>query len=93
MFRAVAVFLLIFFFFSNLQQVLAKNDFYGIIESRPDGKVGTWVIGGRSVDVTEKTELDDDNGPLIVGVCVEVDVDNGIVEEIESEPMRKCKKS
>ena len=41
------------------------------------------MIGGRSVDVTEKTELDEDNGPLNVGACVEVDIDNGFVEEIE----------
>jgi len=75
-----------------VEPVLADKDFYGIIESRPDGKSGTWVIGGRSITVTEKTELDEDNGPLIVGACAEVDIDNGVVEEIESEPLRKCGK-
>ena len=70
----------------------ADEDFYGIIESRPEGKVGTWVIGGRSIEVTERTDLDEDHGPLKVGACVEVDMDNGKVEEIETEPARKCRK-
>lgn len=68
----------------------ADEDFYGIIESRPEGAVGTWVVGGRSIEVTDRTELDDDHGPLEVGACVEVDIDDGVVEEIESEPARKC---
>ena len=71
---------------------LADDDFYGVIESRPDGKVGTWVVGGRSIEVTDKTDLDKDNGPLEVGACVEVEMDDGDVEEIESEPLEKCGK-
>ena len=75
----------------NVFQVsVAKDDFYGVIESRPDGKIGTWSIGGRSIEVTENTHLDEDNGPLKPGVCVEVDIDNGKVDEIESEPAEKC---
>ena len=70
----------------------ADEDFYGIIESRPEGKVGTWVIGGRSIEVTERTDLDEDHGPLKVGACVEVEIDDGKVEEIETEPARKCRK-
>lgn len=77
---------------SFVSVAFADEDFYGIIESRPAGKVGTWVVGGRSVEVTETVKLDDDEGPLTVGACVEVDIDNGIVEEIESEPPRKCTK-
>lgn len=72
------------------QVALADDDFHGILESRPEGKVGTWVVGGRSVEVTERTDLDEDNGPLNIGACVEVDVDGGAVEEIESEPAKKC---
>ena len=72
------------------QVAFAGDDFYGIIESRPDGKAGTWVVGGRSVNVTENTELDEDHGPLKVGACAEVEVDDGVVEEIESEPPKKC---
>jgi hypothetical protein len=34
----------------------ADDEFYGIIESRPEGKAGAWVIGGRQVMVTDKTK-------------------------------------
>lgn len=70
----------------------ADDDFYGIVEKRPEGQVGTWVIGGRSVEVVESTEIDTDHGELSIGACVEVDIDDGKVEEIESEPPRKCEK-
>ena len=71
---------------------LADDDFYGVIESRPDGKVGTWVVGGRSIEVTDETDLDVDNGALEVGACVEVEMDDGDVEEIDSKPRDKCGK-
>ncbi|AZB73630.1 DUF5666 domain-containing protein [Synechococcus elongatus] len=66
----------------------AKEDFYGIIQQRPSGTVGTWTIGDRAVTVTDQTELE---GNLVVGTCVEVDFDNGRVEEIEVEPLSKCR--
>jgi hypothetical protein len=68
----------------------ADEEFYGIIESRPDAKTGTWVVGGRNVEVTENTELEEDHGPLVVGACVEVEYEGNVVEEIESEPITKC---
>jgi len=37
-----------------VQVATANDDFYGTIESRPESKVGTWVIGGRSAEVTKK---------------------------------------
>ena len=37
----------------------ASEDFYGTIESQPKGNAGTWVVGGRKVDVTDKTQLVD----------------------------------
>ena len=86
--------ILITFFFAFIffnQPVSADEDFYGIIESRPAGKVGKWVIGGRTINVTEEAELDEKNGPLQIGACAEVDFDDGIIEEIESEPLKKCK--
>lgn len=33
----------------------ASKDFYGTIERRAEGNAGTWVVGGRNVDVTDKT--------------------------------------
>lgn len=77
---------------SVAQVSLADEDFYGVVESRPDGIMGTWVIGGKSVEATEITQLDEDYGPITVGTCVEVDIDDGKVEEIESEPPHKCNK-
>ncbi len=75
-----------------VQVAVADDNFYGIIENRPDGKVGTWVIGGRSVEVTNRTDLQEYNGPLKVGSCAEVEIDDGKVEEIDSEPLNKCNK-
>jgi hypothetical protein len=68
----------------------ADEEFYGIVESRPEGKIGTWVIGGRQVEVTEKTEIDEDDGHLAVGACAQVEYDGNFVEEIESEDKSKC---
>jgi hypothetical protein len=68
----------------------ADNDFNGIIESRPDGKVGTWIVGGHSVEATERTRLDEQDGPLKVGACAEVELEDRVVEEIDSEPLHKC---
>jgi hypothetical protein len=70
----------------------ADNEFHGVIDSRPEGKVGTGVIGGRQVVVTERTELKEKDGPLVVGACAEVDYEGNFVEEIESEQKSKCGK-
>ena len=68
----------------------ADDDFYGKVESRPDDKVGTWVIDGRNLDVTSATKLKEKIGPLVVGTCVEVEIEEGLVEEIETVKMSKC---
>ena len=86
------VIMCVFLIMSFVQVAVAESDTYGIIENRPDGKVGAWVVGGRSVEVTEHTDLDEDNGPLKVGSCAKVEIDDGKVEEIESEPLNKCSK-
>ncbi|HZV98414.1 MAG TPA: DUF5666 domain-containing protein [Methylophilaceae bacterium] len=70
----------------------ADEEFYGKIDSRPAIKAGTWVVGGRSFEVTEKTELEEDHGPLVVGACAEVEYKGAMVEEIESKKENKCKK-
>ncbi len=70
----------------------AGEEFKGIIESRPEGKIGTWVIGGRQVVVTEQTRLKEEDGPLAVGACTEVEYEGGVVEEIESEEKSDCGK-
>jgi hypothetical protein len=63
---------------------------YGTIESRPEGKAGTWKIGGRSYEMKETTKLDEDDGPLVVGACAEIELIGNVVREIESEKKSKC---
>ena len=75
---------------------LAKDDvsrirFYGWVESRPDGFLGTWIVGGREIEVGPRTEFDQVEGPLTVGSCAKVDIRNGTVHEIDSEPAANCR--
>ena len=64
--------------------------FTGILDHRPEGKDGMWVIDGKSFSVTEAVDLDEDEGPITVGTCVELEMDEGDVTEIESAKMDKC---
>ena len=47
--------------------------FYGVIESIPAGRVGTWIISGRQVEVTPATWVDEHKGLAQVGAPVEVE--------------------
>jgi hypothetical protein len=67
------------------------NEHTGRLESRPEGKVGTWVVGGRKVEATEKTQLEDEYGPIRVGGCVVVEFSGKRVAFIKSEEENKCK--
>lgn len=49
-----------------------RSKFYGTVESLPDGLLGTWVINGRSVVVTEQTQIEEEYGRALVGAYVEV---------------------
>jgi hypothetical protein len=69
----------------------AFDDFNGKIESRPADGMGAWVIGGRTIYATEKTKLDESDGPLEVGACVEVDISQGWVQEIERDSDWRCR--
>jgi hypothetical protein len=68
----------------------ADEEFYGRVDSRPDGNVGIWVISGQQVEVTNKTDVDSDHGPLVVGSCVQVEHKKGVVDDIESAKPAKC---
>ena len=65
-------------------------EYTGILDHRPEGKDGMWVIDGKSFSVTEDVELAEDDGPLKAGVCVELDMEDGDVREIETTDMEKC---
>lgn len=71
---------------------LADEEFYGIIEQRPQTNLGMWVIAGQQIEVTKKTELESEHGPLAVGACVEVEHKKNVAEEIESVKPEKCRK-
>ena len=66
----------------------------GTVEQMPaDGLVGIWQVGGRTIQVTETTVIDQEMGPLALGVSVEVEgtaqTDGSILaSEIEVEDNR-----
>jgi len=71
------------------QPLLAKEvEYKGIIHARP----ADWIIGDNVYKATDKTKIDEENGPLIVGACAEVEIKNGKITEIETESMKKCQK-
>ena len=77
-------------------QSLAKDDnrnrqiFYGRVESMPKKLHGTWVIGGIQITTDTHTEFDQEDTPLVVGGCAKVDIRDGRIHEIDSEPARDC---
>ncbi|MBE2238969.1 MAG: hypothetical protein IAE81_14355 [Caldilineaceae bacterium] len=50
-----------------------RPSFYGLVEQMPQGgQLGEWVIGGRTVVVTEQTQFTVMQGEITTGVCVKV---------------------
>lgn len=46
----------------------------GVVEALPaDGLIGTWQVSGRSIQVTETTEIDQAMGSITIGTPVEVE--------------------
>jgi hypothetical protein len=68
-----------------------REEFRGIVTEVPEGRVGAWVIGGRTVTSDRGTELDEAEGPLAVGACAKVELRGGRVHEIDSEPASDCR--
>jgi len=69
-----------------------KVEFYGLIQEM---SASTWVVGSRTVHLTNGTELEQDHGPLEVGACAKVEgwpqTDGSVVaSSIESKEMEKC---
>ena len=47
--------------------------FYGTIQQMPaSGFIGTWIVSGRTVNVSNATRIEQEHGPAIVGAYVEV---------------------
>jgi Domain of unknown function (DUF5666) len=49
-----------------------EAEFKGTLESFPQGFIGDWRIGGRTVHVTNATRIETEDGPVAVGAFVEV---------------------
>lgn len=68
-----------------------EHEFTDYVQAMPaDGRVGDWQIGGRTVRVTELTEIDEKDAPVALGARVEVEgrqLPDGTIEasEIEGE--------
>ena len=66
----------------------------GVIEALPaTGLVGTWQVSGKTIQVTEATEIDQEMGSIDVGVAVEIEgeaqSDGSILaSEVEVEDLR-----
>jgi hypothetical protein len=96
----IIVTLFIFFYYANqgkdIEDVLDhwfdEDDYHGIIYNRPEEKVGSWTIGDKTFNIVESTRLDEENGPAVVGQCVEVEFDNNSLTEIETTSQDRCKK-
>lgn len=72
----------------------AESIHLGHVESRPDGNIGVWVIGGESFVADTATTFDETQGPLTVGACAEVEYttanDTNLATHIESKHADDC---
>ncbi|MCI5131053.1 MAG: hypothetical protein D3904_05905 [Candidatus Electrothrix sp. EH2] len=67
---------------------------YGVIDSMPNsGLTGKWVVGGREVEVTDRTEIEEEHGRARAGMPVEIegyrDNNRFVADEIEVERRRE----
>jgi len=49
-----------------------RSKFYGTVEKMPTDHVGTWIINGRQVEVTNNTKIEQEYGKVLVGSYVEI---------------------
>ena len=69
-----------------------RKTIIGIIHSMPsNGMHGDWTIGDYTISTVPGTEFDQTDGPLTADGCAKVKLRNGIVHEIDSEPLSDCK--
>jgi Domain of unknown function (DUF5666) len=91
--RKVATLIVIGIFLLCAGNALAKQEFYGVVQAMPEkGYAGQWAIYGKTVYVTEDTNIKEKQGKLAVGSYVEVE---GVIFEgkfIDSEIETKTKK-
>lgn len=79
---------------ASLSPAYAQREFRGVVEAMPaDGYVGTWIISGKTVEVTPRTEVKLKRGPIAMGSAVKVhgSPQNGayIAREIEAAKIKR----
>jgi hypothetical protein len=67
-------------------------EYRGILQNRPVGTAGVWVIDDVPYRANYKTILTQERGLLGIGTCVGIAMSRGIVTEIESENPDSCKR-
>lgn len=74
MFRKTAVLVsALAVFFLLVGPASAQREFFGAVEAMPgNGYVGTWIISGKTVEVTPQTEVKLKRGPISIGSAVKV---------------------
>ncbi len=93
-FTLLLVFVTPFTIYADDERSGGDGEWTGIITSRPEGKTGTWTIGGRDFSASRRTELDTENGPLVVDACAKVKYERrdgvDVARKIKREEAEKC---
>lgn len=50
-----------------------RSKFFGIVEALPIGLSGTWIVNGRSVEVSPQTVIEQEHVRIAVGTYVEIE--------------------
>lgn len=102
MFKAIALFYLLWFTMPVAIASPADEDddwpeWYGLLESRPSGIEGEWVVGSRTFIATSATTIEQEDETLEVGVCTKVTyrvvVSGYEAIEISGEEIQQCNDS
>jgi hypothetical protein len=67
-------------------------EYRGILQNRPVGTAGVWVIDNVPYHANYKTIVVQEHGPLGIGACVGISMTRGIVSRIESEDPDACRR-
>lgn len=88
----IIVYMIIYDVTKNVGSTTSKDndDFYGIVQEKPKNNLGVWVVGNQKFTVTRDTEIDEDYESINIGSCVEIDIENNRVKEIESRHKSRC---
>lgn len=88
----IIVYMIIYDVTKNVGSTISKDndDFYGIVQEKPKNNLGVWVVGNQKFTVTRDTEIDEDYESINIGSCVEIDIENNRVKEIESRHKSRC---